>query len=152
MATPRDEVVPYRWIAPLLAVAGAVLVPWALVLAFRLPAQHTSDHWDVAWVGFDIALACTLAATGWGIARRASWAPLAAIAAATLLLCDAWFDNVLARGSGERLEAALEAALVEVPLAIFCVWLALHCEHVVPALRAVLRRRPGRPPADAQLR
>jgi hypothetical protein len=152
VAKLSEDVVPYRWIAPLLAVAGAVLVPWALVLAFRLPARHTSEHWDVAWVGFDIVLACALAATAWGIARRTPWAPSAAIAAATLLLCDAWFDNVLARGSGERLEAALEAAFVEVPLAIFCVWLALHCEHVVAALLAALRRRPGRPSADARLR
>lgn len=152
MATRPDDIVPYRWIAPLLALAGAVLVPWALVLAYRLPAQHTSAHWDVAWVGFDIALAAALAATGWGIARRASWAPSAAMAAATLLLCDAWFDNVLANDSGERLEAALEAVFVELPLAIFCVWLALHCEQTMAALFAVLGRRRRQPSADVQSR
>ena len=152
MATLPDDIVPYRWIAPLLALAGAVLVPWALVLAYRLPAQHTSEHWDVAWVGFDIALAVALAATGWGIARRASWAPSVAMVAATLLLCDAWFDNVLANGPGERLEAALEAVFVELPLAVFCVWLALHCEQTVAAVFAVLRRRRRQPSADVQPR
>ncbi len=119
---------------------AVVLVPWTLVLAYRLPARHTSQHWDVAWVGFDIALAAALAATGWGIARRSAWAPSAAAVAATLLLCDAWFDNVLANGRDEQLEAALEAAFVEMPLAIFCVWLALHCEQTVDA---VLRRSAG---------
>lgn len=152
MAALPDDVVPYRWIAPLLALAGAVLVPWALFLAYRLPARHTSEHWDVAWVGFDIALAVALVATGWGIARRASWAPSAAMAAATLLLCDAWFDNVLANGSGERLEAALEAVFVELPLAIFCVWLALHREQTVAAVFAVLRRRRRQPSGDVQPR
>ncbi len=59
---------------------------------------------------------------GWSIARREPWAPSAAAVVATLLLCDAWFDNVLANGHGEQLEAALEAVLVELPLALFCVW------------------------------
>ena len=99
MSTVPQSMVPSRWVAPLLALVAALLVPWTLVLAYRLPSRHTSHHWDIAWVGFDIALAGALAATGWAIARRAAWAPSAAAAAATLLLCDAWFDNVLAAGS-----------------------------------------------------
>jgi len=104
--------------------AAAVLVVWTLVLAYRLPAHHTSHHWDVAWVGFDIALAAALAATGWAIVRCAKWATPVAAVAATLLLCDAWFDTVLANGRHEQVEALLEAVLVEIPLAILCVWLA----------------------------
>lgn len=141
MATLPQSLIPYRWVAPVLALAAALLVPWTLVLAYRLPAQHTSHHWDVAWVGFDIALAAALGATGWGIARRASWASSAAAVAATLLLCDAWFDNVLANGGGERIEAAIEAGLVEVPLALFCVWLARHREQTVAAVLVAFRRR-----------
>jgi uncharacterized membrane protein len=125
MSTVRESVAP-RWMPPLLAALGALLIPWALVLAYRLPARHTSHHWDLAWVGFDVALAAALAATGWGIARDEPWARTAAAVAATLLLCDAWFDNVLANGFHEHAEAALEAALVEVPLALLCVWLARH--------------------------
>jgi len=104
--------------------AAAVLVVWTLVLAYRLPAHHTSHHWDVAWVGFDIALAGGLGATGWAIVRRTTWAPSAAAVAATLLLSDAWFDTVLANGRDEQMEALLEAVLVEIPLVIVCVWLA----------------------------
>jgi hypothetical protein len=136
---PRD-LLPYRWIAPAFVLGAAVLVPWTLVLAYQLPSRHTSRHWDVAWVGFDLALAAAFACTGVAIAKRSAWAPMAATVAATLLLCDAWFDNVLANGADERLEAGLEAALVEIPLALFCLWLALHAEHAVAAVRSAVRR------------
>src|SRR5580765_6959330 len=109
MSTVPQSVVPYRWVAPLLALVAALLVPWTLVLAYRLPARHTSEHWDIAWVGFDIALALSLGATGLAIVRNAPWAPSAAAVAATLLFCDAWFDTMLASGRGERFEAAVEA-------------------------------------------
>jgi uncharacterized membrane protein len=140
MTTAPPNVAQHRWVAPLLALAAALLVPWTFALAYRLPAEHTSRHWDVAWVGFDIALAAALGATGWSMARRASWAPSAAAVAATLLLCDAWFDTVLANGRNEQVEAALEAGLVEVPLAVFCVWLARHSDQAVSAVLAALRR------------
>jgi uncharacterized membrane protein len=128
--------VPQRWLAPLLALVAALLVPWTLVLAYRLPAEHTSDHWDIAWVGFDVALAAALITTGWAIVRRATWASSAAAVAATLLLCDAWFDNVLANGLAERIEAAVEAAVVELPLALVCLWLARHCEQTIAIVRS----------------
>jgi hypothetical protein len=137
---PRD-LVPHRWVAPALVLGAAVLIPWTLLLAYELPARHTSRHWDVAWVGFDLALAAALACTGVAIARRSAWAPMAAAVAATLLLCDAWFDNVLATGLEERIEAALEAALLEVPLALLCIWLARHCEQTVEAVLATVDRR-----------
>lgn len=139
MATLPQDLVPHRWVAPALVLGAAVLIPWTLLLAYRLPASHTSRHWDVAWVGFDLALATALACTGVAIARRSAWAPMAAAVAATLLLCDAWFDNVLASGLHEHVEAAIEV-LVEVPLALFCVWLALHCERAVDAVLRAMRR------------
>ena len=141
VTTLPETFVPHRWVAPLLALGALVLVPWTLVLAYRLPARHTSEHWDLAWVGFDTALAIALGLTGWSIARRSPWATSAAAVAATLLLCDAWFDIVLASSRGEVLEAVLEAALVEIPLAIFLVWLARHCEQTVAAVIATLHRR-----------
>ena len=140
MTTLGRDLVPHRWVAPALVLGAVVLIPWTLLLAYQLPARHTSRHWDVAWVGFDLALATALAGTGVAIARRSVWAPMASSVAATLLLCDAWFDNVLATGLDEHVEAALEAALVEVPLALFCVWLALHCERAVDAVLGAVRR------------
>ena len=113
-----------RWAVRLLAVAVLALVPWTLALGYRLPARHTTSEWDVAWVGLDVGLALALAATGVGLARRRAWAGAAATAAATILACDAWFDNVLATGLEEHVEAALEALCVELPLAALCLWLA----------------------------
>jgi len=141
VATLSRDLVPARWIAPMLVLGAVVLVPWTLLLAYRLPARHTAHHWDVAWVGFDIALAAALGATGWAVARRSEWAPVAAAVAATLLVSDAWFDNVLANSRDEHLEAALEAAFVEIPLALFCVWIALHSEQTVDAVLGALGRR-----------
>jgi len=141
MATIPEPFVHYRWVAPLLALGAVLLIPWTLVLAYRTPARHTTNHWDVAWVGLDAAIAGALAATGWTIARRSAWAPSAAAVTATLLFCDAWFDIVLASGRDEVVEAVLEAALVEIPLAIFLVVLARHYEHTVAAVMKALRRK-----------
>ena len=149
MATLPRDVVSSRWIAPLFVLGAVVLVPWTLVLAYSLPSRHTSQHWDIAWVGFDIALAASLAATGWGIARRAVWVQSAAAVAATLLFTDAWFDNVLASGYDEHVEAALEAIFVEIPLALFCVWLAHHAEHAVDAVLRAVGAKPAQRDAGA---
>ena len=146
MASVPGTFMPYRWIPPLLVLGALLLVPWTLVLAYRLPARHTANHWDVAWVGLDAAIAGALVATGWSIARRSAWAPSAAAVTATLLFCDAWFDIVLASGRGELLEAVLEAALVEIPLALFLVVLARHYEQTVAAVVKALRGR-GKPSA-----
>jgi hypothetical protein len=53
-----------------------------------------------------------------------------------MLLCDAWFDVVTAAGGGERVEALLEAVLVELPLAFLCGWIVWDTERFL-----VLRRR-----------
>jgi hypothetical protein len=134
VASASDTLVPRRWVAPLLALAVGGLVPWTLVLSYRLPAEHTSHHWDAAWVGFDVALVAALAATVYGLVRRRWWLQSAAAVAATLLLTDAWFDNLLANGSGEHLEAALEAGVGEIPLALICLWVVRNAEHAIAAV------------------
>jgi hypothetical protein len=113
-----------RRAVPLLGLAAALLAAWTVALAYRLPARHTTHDWDVAWIGFDVGLVAALGATALALARRAPWARPAAVVAATLLVCDAWFDNVLATGLDERVEAAVEAAALELPLALVCLWLA----------------------------
>jgi uncharacterized membrane protein len=152
MATLPEPFETRRWVAPVLALGALMLVPWTLVLAYRLPAQHTSHHWDIAWVGFDLALAASLAVTGWTIARRSAWAPSAAAVAATLLFCDAWFDVVLSSGHDGQVEAILEAVLVEIPLAVFLVWLARDCEQTVASVMSAFRRERQRPLRRRQAR
>jgi hypothetical protein len=131
----------YRWVVPLLLLTAVVLVPWTLYLGYRLPASHRTDHWDVAWVGFDIVLAASFAATAYGVVRRAPWVQAAAVVTATLLVTDAWFDNWLANGMDEHVEAAFEAVFAELPLAFVCLWLARNCHEVMRSVPGASRLR-----------
>ncbi|GAA3220116.1 hypothetical protein [Actinocorallia longicatena] len=107
------------------AAAGAVaLVPWAVVLSSRLPATTVAHHWSIAWGGFDLMIAASLAALAWTARRGDPRLPLAATATATLAFVDAWFDVLTAAPGPGRTAAVLLAVCAELPLALFCAWLA----------------------------
>ena len=129
-----------RWVTPLLALVAVGLVPWTLWLTFSLPARHVSEHYDIAWVGFDVALAAAFALTATAILRCSPWLLPAAAATGTMLLCDAWFDVVTAQGGGERIEAILEAVFAELPLAAVCGYVVFDVER----FSATVRRLRGR--------
>jgi len=132
------------WIGVLFAAAALVLVPWVVFLVRDLPSDHRSAHWDVAWGGFDIALALLLIAVAVAAWRRSPWLEGAATAAATLLFVDAWFDILTSSSRGELITAVLEAALVELPLAVFLFFLARSVERRL-ALTASREARRGEP-------
>jgi hypothetical protein len=114
-----------RWMTVLLALVAIGLVPWILYLTLTLPSRHVTFHYDLAWIGFDIALACSFAATAWAMLRGSQWlVPLAAVTG-TMLCCDAWFDVVTSHSGDEFWEALAEAALAELPLAAVC-WFIVH--------------------------
>jgi hypothetical protein len=120
-----------RWIVPLLGLAALLLVPWIVLLVLVLPSTQRAAHWDVAWAGFDVALALllfTVAVAAW---RRSPWLEGAATAAATLLFVDAWFDVLTSSTRTEFWVSILEAAFVELPLAILCLLLARTAERRV---------------------
>ena len=119
---------PPRWVVPLYGSAAIVLVPWVVLLVRALPSAHRSAHWDVAWGGFDVGLALLLLAVAVAAWRRSPWLEGAATAAATLLFVDAWFDVLTASTHRELVVALLEAALVELPLALLCLRLARDAE------------------------
>jgi hypothetical protein len=122
-----------------LALVAMALVPWTIFLTATLPAEHRTPHWDLAWGGFDVALACAAATTAWACARRPDWLPLPATITGTLLVCDAWFDVLTARPGSELVEALLSAALAELPLAALCFWMARDSERtLVRAVRETL--------------
>jgi hypothetical protein len=123
-----------RWAAILLGGVALALVPWILYLTYALPQHHVTNHWRLAWDGFDVGLATALVATAVGVTRDASWLEGAAAAAMTLLVADAWFDIVLSQSGGERLEAIALAGVAELPLALFCGWIALNAERAVRTL------------------
>jgi hypothetical protein len=107
-----------------LAAAALTLAPWTAWLASSLPCRYLSQHWNVAWAGFDTALAATLALTGVAALRHAPWLDRAAVAAATLLAADAWFDIVTSHGATAVALATVEAVAVELPVALLCIWVA----------------------------
>jgi hypothetical protein len=136
-----------RWVAPLFATLGAGLVPWTVWLAYNLPRRHIARHWDVAWAGFDVMMALLLLATAYAAVRRVAWIQSTASAAATMLVCDAWFDIVTA-GRGMDLAISLASGIfIELPLAVICVWVARHAEQTQEYVAAAgrLTRRRGRP-------
>jgi hypothetical protein len=116
------------WIVPLFGLAALALVPWVVILALVLPSAHNSEHWDIAWAGFDVALALLLLTVAVATWRRSPWLEGAATAAATLLLVDAWFDVLTSSTRAEVVVAIVEAALVELPLAVLCLLLARDAE------------------------
>jgi hypothetical protein len=136
-------------LAPLLFAGFAVaLVPWSAWLVIALPSRHVADHWDVAWAGFDIGLAAVLAATVVTAVRSSRWLHAAAASAATMLVCDAWFDVMTSGRSLGFWLALAEALAVELPLAAVCVWVAMDADSFaertrtyVDLTRRVLRAR-----------
>jgi hypothetical protein len=133
-----------RWVTPLLTLAAAGLPPWTLWLTFSLPSRHVSQHYDVAWVGFDVALFVAFAGTAWSAVRSSEWLVPFAAATCAMLICDAWFD-IVTSGPGELGEAVAEAVLAELPLAAVCAFIVIDAERFMQATvvrySEALRRR-----------
>jgi hypothetical protein len=130
-----------RWVTISLSLVAIGLVPWTLWLTFSLPSRHVTDHYALAWVGFDLGLAAAFGATAWAAYRTSTWlVPFAAVTG-TMLLCDAWFDVVTSGGGGERVEALLEAVFAELPLAVLCGVIVYDAERAHAFVRRLRLRR-----------
>lgn len=141
--TRNNEPAP-RWVGVFLGVCAVLFVPYIVVLAFTLPSHARAAHYDAAWVGLDVFELVALGATAWCAWTRSTWISLTSTAAATLLLCDAWFDVVTSEGGRRRLLALLSAVIVELPFAAFCLWIARHAELVHERATIMLLRRSAR--------
>jgi hypothetical protein len=119
-----------RWLAYAFVACSLALLPWTVWLYQTLPSRETADNWDVAWAGFDVAIAVTLLATAVGALRRSAWTQGTAASAATLLVCDAWFDVLTSRTTHELVVAVVMAIAAEGPLALVCLWVARNAERV----------------------
>jgi hypothetical protein len=132
-STPDPRVpVAFRWLAALVAVSSAVLLPWAGYLASTLPSSVSARHWPMAWAGLDIAIAAGLATTAWFAVRRDRRLAFPAASSATLLLADAWFD-VCTAPAGSPLGWAMTDMCVEIAEAAACVTLAVAVWRDTPA-------------------
>ncbi|MBW8800110.1 MAG: hypothetical protein JF597_42965 [Streptomyces sp.] len=104
-----------------LALCVLVLVPWTVYLAVSLPDRFEARYWPMVWVGFDVMLLVSLAGAGLAVwLKRQALIPLSFVAA-TLLVCDAWFDVSLSWGRGDVWGSTASAVLVELPLAFLLV-------------------------------
>jgi hypothetical protein len=134
----RTSLVP-PWIGPAFLLCAVVLIPWAAMLFFALPRHYGANHWRFAWGGFDIALSLALASTAFAVLRRSPFGEVAATITGTLLVCDAWFDVLTSRGTSDIVQAVLAAALVELPLAALCFWIALNMARAMEVARPFLQ-------------
>ncbi len=119
-----------RWFAGVALTSAILLVPWIVYLAIELPSHTRAAHYDIAWVGFDIAMFLVLMSTAVAAMRRSTWTEPLAICTATLLVVDAWFDVVTAAHRRDLTEAILSAVLIELPLALMCAWVAHNTERL----------------------
>lgn len=125
----------------------AGLGAWIVYLAVSMPTGYQSKAWSAAWVGFDILLLLALTGTVVAAMLGRQIVVLLAVFTATLLLCDAWFDIVLAWGTSDVWGSLASAAFIEVPLAGYLLFRARNLVKV-----SLLRRwhelgLPGDPPA-----
>jgi hypothetical protein len=120
MKNSQDKIKLYvpRWLSTVFTIFAILLVPWTLYLAKTLPIRHVEKHWDVAWVGLDIAIILLLMFTGFLASIRSRLVIISLIATSSFLIVDAWFDVISSRPGRELLQAILLAILVEIPLAI----------------------------------
>ncbi len=146
---PESDTVPLpRWVAPVLMVTAAGLLPWTLWLTYSLPSRQVTPHYDLAWVGFDVALLTAFAATAWCAVRSSQWLVPAAAATGTMLLCDAWFDVITSGAPGDRMEAVIQALIGELPLSAICWYIVYDAERfrqaTIVRYSGSVRRKRGR--------
>ncbi|MDX6467058.1 MAG: hypothetical protein QOI27_2098 [Gaiellaceae bacterium] len=134
-----DQLLVPWWLPAVFIAFALLLAPWIVWLIVTLPSQEVASHWEIAWGGFDVALAALLAATAITLTRRSSSAEIFAAMTGAFLLCDAWFDVMTSHGH-TLIVALLEAFFVELPLAITCLWIARNVERVVADMRPFLER------------
>lgn len=135
------------WLLLILGAVVIALLPWTAFLTATLPARHVTHHWDLAWAGLDLFEALAIGATALALVRRSPLLPVAATAAGTALLCDAWFDPLTASPGDELRWSLALAAFAELPLAALCFWIALDSTR---ALASAARASAADPPPTAQ--
>ena len=107
---------------------GLAMLPWTIWLSASLSPQHVTHRWDLAWSGFDSALAVSFLLTAVAAWRRSPWVGACAAATGTLLVTDAWFDVVLESHADELRTSIALAVFAELPVAALCFWIAYRTE------------------------
>lgn len=100
----------------LLVVSALAEAAWTVYLGWRLPRHYVADDWRIAWVGLDAAQVVMLVGAAWAAWRRRALLIVFTTAAGTLLLVDAWFDVMTARGGD--LDQSIAFLFLEIPWAL----------------------------------
>ncbi len=122
-----------HWVAGMYGLLAIIIMPWTVYLALTLPTRHLARHWDVAWVGLDIAILLLLILNAVYSYRESKWLVMSATATTALLLLDGWFDVMSAQSGRPFIEALALAILIELPLALLTFRVALRLvrrEHI----------------------
>ena len=114
-----------HWVAAIYGILAVITVPWVIYLGVTLPSRHISRHWDVAWVGMDVAIVSLLLINAYFSYKESKWLVMSATATTTMLIVDGWFDITTARPGKPFYEALIMAFLIELPLAIITFRIAL---------------------------
>jgi hypothetical protein len=127
---------------------GLAMLPWTIWLSASLAPHHETEHWDLAWSGFDAGLAAAFLLTALAAWRRSPWVGACAAATGTLLVTDAWFDIVLESHADQVRNAVFLALFAELPIAALCFWIAYRTERFLSLLVGRLHLAPAaeRPP------
>jgi hypothetical protein len=125
--TRRDD---RRRIAIVIIAAAIVTTLWSLTLFVSLPRSFNARQWELVWVGFDVLLlGPALTWTGWLLYQGRLAAVMWCVACATLLVCDAWFDVTTSFGTSSFMVSLALAAFVELPVAVWFLWMAHRIRH-----------------------
>jgi hypothetical protein len=115
-----------KWVSTVYLGMCIILVPWTVYLSQSLPARHVTTHWDLSWVGLDIAITIALFLTAILASMKSKWVVFAATMTGSFLLVDAWFDIVSEKHGLGLFEAVFLAAFFEVPIAIMSFLITYH--------------------------
>lgn len=143
--TPLSEAVTARkllpkWIAVFFVGCAVVLVPWTVIIFGSLRNRALAEHWRLVWGGFDCFLVLAFALTAYRIITKSPRGAIAATATGTMLLIDAWFDVLTARGTKNLMTSLAMALFAEIPCAIISFYVARKIvglfEQAMPHLQA----------------
>jgi hypothetical protein len=130
-------------VVALFTAIGLAMLPWTIWLSTSLAPHHETEHWDLAWSGFDAGLAAAFLLTALAAWRRSPWVGACAAATGTLLVTDAWFDIVLESHADELRNAVVLALFAELPIAALCFWIAYRTERFLSLLVGRLHLAPA---------
>jgi hypothetical protein len=87
---------PHDPLLTLLTTAALAETAWTIYIGWKLPRHYVANHWDLAWVGLDVAQIAMLLLAAWAAWRGRALLILFASSAGTLLLLDVEIPSAIA--------------------------------------------------------